>query len=370
MKNKQGLLFVFLRICGFLAVVALSALQTACSNQESETAKLIQTVNLGKPPMAVAWRPDGKQFAAVGFGNLGVWDAATGKQVPTPTMWAIESSVVYSPDGRLLVLHKAMEGHQGMSALVWLDAKDQHVISEYFDEYPSVIHGTAFSPDSRFLVVGANKKADYVATVFDTAEKKPVAKLVPATPKGWSGESINCIIFSPDGSMVIVGGLSGAVNVWSTRDWQIIKTFKAHKSSIRSMAISPNGKWLATGSESGGVRGHYDPTTGTTTETKLDDPIKIWDTTTWEQVKALPVRDQPTSSLAFLPDGKHLVSANADRIVFWDVQTEKQVGIIKGNFKGGSALNFALSQDGKYLVVGGMGSLEVQLWKITGQLNN
>lgn len=371
MKKLSRLASVALRGCGFLFIVGLLLSQAACSNQESDIAKLVQTVNLGKPPMAVAWRPDGKQFAAVGFGNLGVWDTATGKQTATPAMWALESSLAYSPDGRLLVVHKAVKDHQGTSALVWLDAKDQHVISEYFDEYPTLIHGTAFSPNSRFLVVGADRKTDSVATVFDTAEKKVIAKLISATPNGWSSESINRIIFSPDGSIVIAGGLSGAVNVWSAKNWQLIKTFKAHKGYVVSMAVSQDGKWLATGSNSSGKTAwRYNPATKIKTETTYDDPIKIWDTTTWEQVKTLPIRDQPTSSLAFMPDGKHLVSADADRILFWDVQTEKQVGIIKGGFKGGGALNFALSKDGEYLVVGGMGTLEVQVWKIIGQLNN
>lgn len=62
-----------LRVFGVLLTAGLLISQTACSNQESDTAQLVQTVNLGKPAMAVAWRPDGKQFAAVGFGNLGVW---------------------------------------------------------------------------------------------------------------------------------------------------------------------------------------------------------------------------------------------------------------------------------------------------------
>lgn len=359
-----------LRIIGTLLTAWLLVSQTACSNQGSESAKLVQTVNLGKPAMAVAWRPDGKQIAAVGFGNLAIWEATTGKQVATPAMW-VESSLAYSPDGRLLVLHKAVKDHQGTSALVWLDAHDQRVISEYFNEYPALIPGMAFSPDSRFLALGADRKTNHVITVFDTEEKKPIAKLIPAIPAGRAYENIEHIIFSPDGSMVIAGGLSGAVNVWATKDWRLIKTFKAHKGYVLSMAFSPDGKWLATGSSSSGkIAWRYNPDTKIKTETTYDDPIKIWDATTWGQVKALPIRDKYTSSLAFLPDGKHLVSANEDRILFWDIQTEKQVGIIKGKFKLGGGLNFALSQDGNYLVVGGTGSLDVQVWKIIGQLNN
>ena len=357
------------RVCRFILIVGLLVSQAACGYHDSEIAKLVQTVKLSKPPMQTAWRPDGKRFLADGFGSLAVWDATTGEQVATPQMWVGSPSVAYSPDGKLLVLHKVVRTTQNANSLVVLDAQDHHVIREFADMYP-IEHGNGFSPDSRLLVVMGYKDATNVATIFDMEDKKPIAQLVAAIPEGRGGEHIERIIFSPDGSMVIAGCISGALNVWSTKDWKLIKTFKAHKDYIRSMAISQNGKWLATGSSSSGVRGHYDPVTKITTEIKYDDPIKIWNTSTWQQIKALPAHDKHTSSLVFLPDGKHLVSANEDRILFWDVQAEKQVGVIRGEFNGGGALNFALSRDGEYLVVGGMGSLEVQVWKIIGQLNN
>jgi WD40 repeat protein len=322
--------------------------------------------------MQTAWRPDGKRFFADGFGSLAVWDTATGKQVATPPMWVTFNSALYSPDGHLLVVSKSAREPQKTNSMVVLDAQDHHVIREFADMY-LIEHGKAFSPDSRLLVVVADKKTGYrnVAAVLDVEAGTVVAELktLHTDPKAKGEDSIQRMVFSPDGATVMIGFITGKIDVWSTKDWRLIKTFKAHKIWIRSMAISPNGRWLATGSQSGGEGGHYDRDTGITTVTKYDDPIKIWDTTTWEQVKALPIRDKTPSSLAFLPDGKHLVSANEDRILFWDVQTEKQVGMIKGEFKGGSALNFALSQDGQYLVVGGMGSLEVQVWQIVGQLN-
>ena len=155
------------------------------SNQGSDTAQLVQTVNLGKPTMAVAWRPDGKRFAAVGFGNLGVWETATGKRVATPAMWAFGSSVVYSPDGRILVVHKAGKTHEDMTLLAWLDAKDHHVIRE-IEGYPAT-QSMAFSPDSKLLAVGSDKYKGEpnVVTVFDTAEGNLLVKLIPAIPDGW-----------------------------------------------------------------------------------------------------------------------------------------------------------------------------------------
>lgn len=360
------------RVFGILLTVGLLVLQTACSNQESDTAKLVQTVKLSKPPMQTAWRPDGKRFLADGFGSLAVWDAATGKQIATPPLWVASDSVLYSPDGRLLVLSKFVREPHKINSVVVLDAQDHRVIREFTDMY-LIDHGKAFSPDSRLLVAIADKKTGYsnVAAVLDVETGAVIAELktLHTDPNAKGEDSIRRVVYSPDGAMVVIAFVTNKIDVWSTKDWHLIKTFKAHKNWISSMAVSPDGKWLVTGNVSGGTGGHYDPATGITTEIKYDDPIKIWDTSTWQQVGALPIHDKRTSSLAFLPDGKHLISANEDRILFWNMQTRKQVGVIKGGFKGGGALNFALSKDGECLVVGGMGTLEVQVWKIVGQLN-
>lgn len=357
---------ILLRIIGILLTIGLLVSQVACSNQESDIAKLVQTVKLPKPPMQTAWRPDGKRFLADGFGSLAVWDAATGQQIATPLMWVASQSVSYSPDGRFLVLHKAVREPRILNSVVVLDAQDHHVIREFDDMYP-INGGKSFSPDSRLLVVMGRNKATNIATVLDVETGTIVVELktLRDDPNAKGDDHIERVVFSPDGATVMIAFVTNKIDVWSTKDWHLIKTFKAHKNWISSMAVSPDGKWLVTGNVSGGTGGHYDPATRITTEIKYDDPIKIWDTSSWQQVGALPIHDKRTSSLAFLPDGKHLVSANEDRILFWDMQTRKQVGVIKGNFKGGGALNFALSQDGSYLVVGGMGSLEVQVWKIS-----
>lgn len=360
-----------LRIFGALLMVGLFLSQTACNNQDSEIGKLVQTVKLPKPPMQTAWRPDGKRFLADGFGSLAVWDAATGQQIATPPMWVDTQSVSYSPDGRLLVLCKLLrEGQQTITSVIVLDAEDHHVIREIVGMCP-IKDGKAFSPDSRLLVVMGHNKATHIATVLDVGTGTIVAELktLRDDPNAKGEDHIERAVFSPDGVTLMIAFVTNKIDVWATKDWHFIKTFKAHKTWIESMAISPDGKWLVTGNASGGTGGHYDPATGITTEIKYDDPIKIWDTSSWQQVGALPITDKVTSSLAFTPDGKHLISANEDRILFWNMQTRKQVGIIKGGFKGGGALNFALSQDGEYLVVGGMGSLEVQVWKIVGHLN-
>ena len=355
--------------CKFILIIGLLFSQAACQEQGSETAKLVQTFKLPYYPTKVAWHPDGKKIAVVGMGGiLSVFDTVTGQPVKTPDMWASSFSVAYSPNGRFLALQKSTNNKQQdypAQSLMLLDANNHAVVYESEANKRVQYRINAFDPSGRYMVVtGEPVTGD--TFVFDTIEKKPIAKLVPAIPAGWGSEGINHVVFSPDGSIVITGCISGALNVFSTKDWHLVKTFKAHKGYVLSMAISPDGKWLATGGNSGDVRQKFDPVTRAMTEIKYDDPIKMWDMTSWEQVKALPIRNKHTTSLAFSSDSTHLVSAAQENILFWDVQAEKQTGAIKG-FKGGSALSFALSQDGEHLAVVGTGSSEVQVWKISSQ---
>ena len=358
-----------LRTFGILLTVGLFISQTACSNQDSESAKLVQTFKLSYYPTHVAWHPDGQRLATIGFsGGLSVWDIPTGKQVATQAMKASEFSVAYSPDGRFLAVSKAtsLRGER-VDYLVVMDAKNYEVLYEYppKGEPMGPAFAMAFSPDGRYLIAGAASRMVVSARILDVESKSIIGSLISSNKL----DSIQGIVYPSDGATVITGHISGKLNIWSVKDMHLIKTIQAHKGYILSMAISPDGKWLATGSNSSDVDQRYDPATRITTEIKYDDPIKIFDTTTWEQVKALPVRNKHTTSLAFLPDSAHLVSAAQENILFWDVQSEKQIGSING-FKGGSALDFALSQDGKNLAVVGTGSSEVQVWKISNQLTN
>jgi WD40 repeat protein len=372
--------------CKFILIIGLLFSQAACQEQGGETAKLVQTFKLSYSPTKVAWHPDGKRIAIVGMGGiLSVFDTVTGQPLQTPSMWASSFSVAYSPDGRLLALQKSTNDRKQdypAQSLVVLDANSHAVIYESESSIAVQYHVNAFDPSGRYLIVTDYNSRSGYTMVFDMVEKKQVAKLVVAIPSGRGADTIEQVVFSPDGSRVIGGTLSGALNVWSTKDWHLIKTFKAHKGYVLAMAISPDGKWLATGSNSGGIGERFDPVTHAKTETKYDDPIKIWDTSSWEQVKALPIRDKHIRSMAFFPDGRHLVSAAGENIVFWDVPTEKKIGEVTGGIWDRVKpkllgpvyekiiMSLALSKDGKNLAVVRSGSSEAQVWKIVDQLNN
>ena len=80
-------------------------------------------------------------------------------------------------------------------------------------------------------------------------------------------------------------------------------TLRGHSQSVNSVAFSPDGKRLATGS--------------------VGDPVRIWDSATGKIVKTLP--EQNVVSLAFTPDGKSLGVGGRDQVIVWNLETGSAV---------------------------------------------
>ncbi len=82
---------------------------------------------------------------------------------------------------------------------------------------------------------------------------------------------------------------------------RIIRTLTGHSNKVTSVAFSPDGRILASGSD--------------------DHTIKLWDLQTGLQIVTLCGHESYVQSVAFSPDGKTLVSGGYDNTVkVWQVQ--------------------------------------------------
>jgi WD40 repeat protein len=81
---------------------------------------------------------------------------------------------------------------------------------------------------------------------------------------------------------------------------------KGHRDDVKSVAVSPDGKWLASGSQ--------------------NQTVKIWDLATGKEVHTLRGHKGAVQSVAFSPDGKQLVSGSLDETLkVWDLATGAEV---------------------------------------------
>ncbi len=105
------------------------------------------------------------------------------------------------------------------------------------DSYLYGIKNLAFSPDGKMLAAatGMEKRLE----IWD-AEKLEETGTVK------DSDWINCVTFTPDGKYLITGGM--AVKVWDPVSGTCLKTFEGHTDEIYSVAVSPDGKHIASAS--------------------------------------------------------------------------------------------------------------------------
>ena len=176
------------------------------------------------------------------------------------------------------------------------------------------------------------------------------------------------VAISPDGLRVATGDT--AVQIWDRRAGNLIRTLKGDRNRVLSVAISPDGKTLASSSDFGEVEvwnlgtGEKIRTLklsggnavslainpdGQTLASSSGNGFELWNLATGERLRAIAGHLEMVSSLAFSPDGKNLASGSADKTIkLWDVKTGELLGVFSGHKE--RVRSVAFSPEGRTLV--------------------
>ena len=131
----------------------------------------------------------------------------------------------------------------------------------------------------------------------------PVHAVEPAviTLKGHEGW-VTTVAFSPDGNWIVSGSEDKTLRIWDSHTGKQIRVFEGHSAALSSVAISPNSKKIVSGS--------------------WDHTLKIWNAGSGKNVKTLTGHEDQVTSLEFSPDGKRIVSGSGDdTLKVWDATT-------------------------------------------------
>ncbi|WP_341732065.1 hypothetical protein [Microcoleus sp. EPA2] len=163
-----------------------------------------------------------------------------------------------------------------------------------------------------------------------------------------SGHIIDVVslALSPDGQTLVSGSNDKTIKIWQLSTGQLLRTLTGHSSLVFSVAISPDGQTLVSGSS--------------------DKTIKIWQLSTGQLLRTLTGHSDWVRSVAISPDGQTLVSGSGDgTIKIWQLSTGQELRTLTGP----SYLVFsvAISPDGQTLV-SASSEQTIKIWQLsTGQ---
>jgi WD40 repeat protein/serine/threonine protein kinase len=256
-------------------------------------------------PFGIAFSPDGKRLAMVSALAFHIFEVPSGKVLRSWSDTVYSTSVAFSPDGA-----KLASASRNGGVRLW-DASAGRLITTLHGA-TDALAAVTFTPDGKRLVAGCytggiwiwsaetyggtelpGSSSGTIATHYATGRlaaaewgsRRPFTVDMKTGAVQWLPGTASAVAFSPSGDRLVTGDVEGGMSVIDLRTGSVLTRWIGHANRVWSVAWSPDGQYIASGS---------------------DEPAAcIWNAATREQVAKiwLPGR---VNVVAFSPDGKRL----------------------------------------------------------------
>lgn len=325
--------------------------------------------------LGVQYSPDGKQLLSCSYDNTAkLWDLATHRVLQTfqdHSWWVWRAK--FSPNGNRIVT-----ASQDGKAIVWekqaVDSQPSAIgqssradgrpptddgalytkLTE-FTGHSGAVYAANFSPDGKLVATGGYDK---MVMVWNPDEVEPLdlGRRLEGLPDPKPNylqltghvDAVRSVAFSPNGELVASGSDDNSIRLWNLATGKEDKVLRRHGSGVRSCTFSPDGEFVLSGSQ--------------------DEYVRLWNLAGYQEVRVLHStvfegHADAVLSAQFSPDGREIVTASRDRTAcLWDAASGKRLR----EFEEGHdflATNAAFFPDGRRLATSA-GDNTVRIWDI------
>ena len=148
------------------------------------------------------------------------------------------------------------------------------------------------------------------------------------------------VAFSPNGRTLASGSQDRTIRLWNPNNGNLKRTLSGHRDAVNSVAFSPDGRTLASGS--------------------WDGTIRLWNPNNGNLKRTLTGHTDGISFVAFSPDGQTFASASGDQTIrLWNPNNGKHIRTLTGHTNTVDSVTF--SPDGRTLASGSRDQT-IRLW--------
>jgi periodic tryptophan protein 2 len=200
--------------------------------------------------------------------------------------------VTTSPDGAWLAFGSSKTGQ----LLVWEHASESHILKQ--SSHLDTLTSLSYSPDSTRIVTGSD---DGLIKIWDIHSGFHVATFTEHT------SAVTASRYSKRGNILFTSSLDGSIRAWDMLRYRNFRTFTAPtRLSFTDVAIDPSAEIVCASSHDS-----FD--------------IHLWNVQTGQLLDRLAGHEGPISTLAFSPDGSTLTSGSWDRTIrLWSIFSRTQ----------------------------------------------
>jgi RNA polymerase sigma factor (sigma-70 family) len=318
------------------------------------------TVNLrqGEDITSLQFARDGKALLAASRQSMRFWDATSGRpagSVNQPEQYGGFAAPAFGPDGKtVFTVSFTMDGKQSCQERDAATGEVRRQFSLERQEFGN-LRGAGkffFAPDTQSLGI---IDSDGSVRVWDVATGRERFRRAG----GWKAYQA---AFTADGRELIAGDETHTFRVWDVATGRELRTFGGGGQPLNLMAVSPDGKWLAS------VGMKIEKSANGVTSFISSGKVQLWDLARGTEVRAIDANRFSVSALGFTPDSRSLVTGGWGRdpsAQIWDVATGRMTRNLGD--QGDVVRAVAVSPDGRSLATANYPGV-IRLWDLaTGE---